>query len=264
MAEFDKRERHPLVQEWLAGNMDAGGTIAALERRLTAEMEKEPEVYTLRAEVAHRQARIDELERELAHWKDCHGVTADRLAAAEASLSAERRPASEEIIEIDEDGKVHYPASSKRRCPTCNGIGAVQVRPPTDEDSGTEPCPDCEEHASVSHEQRLDQYRRALGQAGYALFQIKRMVGVPQHVIDFVREEHAKACAAMDGDVDAGAPASAKLSAVAEQEPVAWRYRYKPNGAWKYVDKENECNPTPNYEREPLYGHPWASSRGSE
>jgi hypothetical protein len=43
-------------------------------------------------------------------------------------------------------------------------------------------------------EARGDKVREALNAAAYALFQIKRMVGVPQHVIDFVREEHAKAC----------------------------------------------------------------------
>ena len=42
--------------------------------------------------------------------------------------------------------------------------------------------------------------RKALSEAAYALFQIKRMVGVPQHVIDFVRAEHAKACAVLNDE----------------------------------------------------------------
>lgn len=41
-------------------------------------------------------------------------------------------------------------------------------------------------------------YRTALDRAAYALFQIKRMSGVPQHVIDHVREAHQIACAALD------------------------------------------------------------------
>lgn len=49
-----------------------------------------------------------------------------------------------------------------------------------------------------------------------------------------------------------------------EQEPIAWRYRFK--GAslvkpeWKYVDKAEDCNPQDSYEREPVYGHPWLRS----
>jgi hypothetical protein len=31
------------------------------------------------------------------------------------------------------------------KCETCGGVGAVQVRVSTDDDSGTEPCPSCEE-----------------------------------------------------------------------------------------------------------------------
>jgi hypothetical protein len=58
--------------------------------------------------------------------------------------------------------------------------------------------------ASRPEEGKSESYRNALSHAAYALFQIKRMVGVPHHVIDFVRSEHAKACAVLDGD--AGTP----------------------------------------------------------
>lgn len=47
------------------------------------------------------------------------------------------------------------------------------------------------------------------------------------------------------------------VNAVVEQTPVAWRYRYKgergEEGDWKYVEKADDCNPLPEYEREPLY-----------
>ena len=36
-------------------------------------------------------------------------------------------------------------------------------------------------------------------------------------------------------------------------EPVAWRYRYGPKGMWKYADDKADCNPSPNYEQQPLY-----------
>ena len=46
-----------------------------------------------------------------------------------------------------------------------------------------------------------------------------------------------------------------------EQEPVAWRYRYK-NGdrvsEWRYVEKAEYCNPSEDYEREPLYPMKWS------
>jgi hypothetical protein len=58
--------------------------------------------------------------------------------------------------------------------------------------------------SAAPEEGKSDSYRNALSHAAYALFQIKRMAGVPQHVIDFVRSEHAKACAVLDGDVDEG------------------------------------------------------------
>lgn len=40
----------------------------------------------------------------------------------------------------------------------------------------------------------------ALRRAAYALFQLKRFVDMPQAAIDFCREEHAAACAVLDGD----------------------------------------------------------------
>lgn len=42
--------------------------------------------------------------------------------------------------------------------------------------------------------------REALNRAAYALFQIKRMVDVPQHVSDFVRDEHEQACAVLNDE----------------------------------------------------------------
>jgi len=42
--------------------------------------------------------------------------------------------------------------------------------------------------------------RNALDRAAYALFQIKRMTDVPQHVIDHVREAHDEACKVLDAD----------------------------------------------------------------
>lgn len=40
------------------------------------------------------------------------------------------------------------------------------------------------------------------------------------------------------------------------EKPVAWRYRYEGPGVemeWRYVDREEECNPLPSYKCEPLY-----------
>jgi hypothetical protein len=52
-------------------------------------------------------------------------------------------------------------------------------------------------------------------------------------------------------------------NAASEQEPVAWRYRLRGTSmAWKYVDRADECNPLDSYEREPVYGHPWAQPEG--
>lgn len=57
---------------------------------------------------------------------------------------------------------------------------------------------------------------------------------------------------------------SSATQPVCEQEPVGWRYRYaKPgstNGMWRYADTADECNPHPDYEREPVYGFPWKVS----
>jgi len=48
-------------------------------------------------------------------------------------------------------------------------------------------------------------------------------------------------------------------------KPVAWRYRLKGHDLpWKFVDKENECNPLLSYEREPLYRHPWTQPSAIE
>ena len=38
-----------------------------------------------------------------------------------------------------------------------------------------------------------------------------------------------------------------------QRSPVAWRYRYGPKGTWKYADDKADCNPSPNYEQQPLY-----------
>lgn len=45
----------------------------------------------------------------------------------------------------------------------------------------------------------------------------------------------------------------APVSESAPAQPVAWRYRYGAGGEWKYVDREDECNPMESYTREPLY-----------
>lgn len=37
-------------------------------------------------------------------------------------------------------------------------------------------------------------------------------------------------------------------------EPVAWRYRYGSAGMeWRYVDRREDVNPSPDYEVQPLY-----------
>lgn len=38
-----------------------------------------------------------------------------------------------------------------------------------------------------------------------------------------------------------------------ESEAAAWRYRHKEGGDWRYVPSEDDCNPDPAYEREPLF-----------
>ena len=48
-------------------------------------------------------------------------------------------------------------------------------------------------------------------------------------------------------------------------EPAAWRYRRRNiGGDWRYADTEQQCNRTPNYEREPLYAAPSATSLPNE
>lgn len=53
------------------------------------------------------------------------------------------------------------------------------------------------------------------------------------------------------------AKVSVAPSASGSMIPAGWRYRYKGDsgeqGEWKFVDSEEECNPLPSYEREPIY-----------
>ena len=53
---------------------------------------------------------------------------------------------------------------------------------------------------SIDHLSEAETYRKALDRAAYALFQLKRFADMPQAAIDFCREEHAAACAVLDGD----------------------------------------------------------------
>jgi hypothetical protein len=45
----------------------------------------------------------------------------------------------------------------------------------------------------------------------------------------------------------------APRSELQDRKPVAWRYRYGPKGMWKYADDKADCNPSPNYEQQPLF-----------
>lgn len=45
---------------------------------------------------------------------------------------------------------------------------------------------------------RNEELKGALNSAAYSLFEVKRMVGVPQHVINHVREAHTRACEILD------------------------------------------------------------------
>ncbi len=56
--------------------------------------------------------------------------------------------------------------------------------------------------------------------------------------------------------------AAAMASAVSE--PVAWRYRYSGLEDWKYVEREDDCNPHKEYERQPLYAAPTSTPSAIE
>ena len=61
-------------------------------------------------------------------------------------------------------------------------------------------------------------------------------------------------------DLAVAKPCTDALPPASGAQPVGWRYRYSPKGAWKYADDKADCNPTPNYEQQPLYAAPQSES----
>lgn len=54
--------------------------LAALTQKLES-AQKDADLWRKQASLDHQQ--LESVQRELAHWKDCHGVTADKLASTE-------------------------------------------------------------------------------------------------------------------------------------------------------------------------------------
>lgn len=58
--------------------------LAALAQKLES-AQKDADLWRKQASLDHQQ--LESVQRELAHWKDCHGVTADKLALTELQNS---------------------------------------------------------------------------------------------------------------------------------------------------------------------------------
>lgn len=117
LAEVEERhaETRGLVRDLTTCLKNRNRTIATLEARLaeltdwratvTVALQREggaffadvpKHIRDLITEGDALEARVKECQRDLAHWKDCHGVTADKLVDAETAL-AQCRTALEAI-----------------------------------------------------------------------------------------------------------------------------------------------------------------------
>lgn len=70
---------------------DAQALIAELRARIE-QLEKEKEFMLGRAAESNRE--ISRLDKDLAHWQHCHGVTADQLAVVSAENAGLREDAA--------------------------------------------------------------------------------------------------------------------------------------------------------------------------